>query len=92
MLEGAAGPRTRMLGTVTESGEEAAVVASSKMVVGVSGGREASEASWYWRLLRLEPLRSVVEPRVEPPPLEDLEEWKGKVFWGGRAVPRSGRT
>jgi hypothetical protein len=64
LFEGA-GPRTRMLGTEMESvGEELAVVASSKIVVGVSGGREAA-ASWYWRLLRLEELRSVLEPRVE---------------------------
>ena len=42
-----AGPRTRMLGIVMESvGEEFAVVASSKIVVGVSGGKEAA-ASWY---------------------------------------------
>ena len=84
-----AGPRTRMLGIVMESvGEELAVVASSKIVVGVSGGREAA-ASWYWRLLRLEELRSVFEPRVEP--WEVLEEWKGKVVCEGRGVLRSGR-
>jgi hypothetical protein len=63
-----AGPRTRMFGMVMLSvGDEVAVVASSKIVVGVSGGREAA-ASWYWRLLRLEELRSVavaLEPRVE---------------------------
>jgi len=42
LFEGA-GPRTRMLGTAMESvGEELAVVASSKIVVGVSGGREAA--------------------------------------------------
>jgi hypothetical protein len=84
-----AGPRTRMLGIAMLSvGEEVAVVASSKIVVGVSGGREAA-ASWYWRLLRLEELRSVavvLEPRVEV-----LEEWKGKVDWEGRGVLRSGR-
>lgn len=84
-----AGPRTRMLGIVMESvGEELAVVASSKMVVGVSGGREAA-ASWYWRLLRLEELRSVFEPRVEP--WEVLEEWKGNVVCDGRGVLLSGR-
>jgi hypothetical protein len=80
-----AGPRIAMLSV----GEEVAVVASSKIVVGVSGGREAA-ASWYWRLLRLEELRSVavvLEPRVEV--LED--EWKGKVVWEGRGVLRSGR-
>jgi hypothetical protein len=88
-----AGPRTRMLGIAMESvGEESAVVASSKMVVGVSGGREAA-ASWYWRLLRLEELRSVVEPRVEPRVelWEVLEEWKGNVVWEGRGVLLSGR-
>ena len=84
-----AGPRTRMLGIVMESvGEELAVVASSKIVVGVSGGKEAA-ASWYCRLLRLEELRSVFEPRVEP--WEVLEEWKGKVVCEGRGVLRSGR-
>ena len=84
-----AGPRTRMLGIVVESvGEELAVVASSKMVVGVSGGREAA-ASWYWRLLRLEELRSVFEPRVEP--CEVLEEWKGNVVCEGLGVLLSGR-
>jgi hypothetical protein len=78
-----------MLGTEMESvGEELAVVASSKIVVGVSGGKEAA-ASWYWRLLRLEELRSVLEPRVEP--WEFLEEWKGKDVCEGRGVLRSGR-
>ena len=61
-----AGPRTSILGIAMESvGDELAVVASSKIVVGVSGGNDAA-ASWYWRLLRLDELRSVVEPRVEP--------------------------
>jgi hypothetical protein len=88
LVEGA-GPRTRMLGIAIESvGEEVAVVASSKIVVGVSGGREAA-ASWYWRLLRLEVLRSVFEPRVEP--CEVLEEWKGNVLWEGLGVLLSGR-
>lgn len=81
-----AGPRTRMLGIAIESvGEEVAVVASSKIVVGVSGGSEAA-ASWYCLLLRDEELRSVVEPRVEV-----LEEWKGNVVWEGRGVLLSGR-
>lgn len=89
-LELGAGPRTRMLGIVIESvGDEVAVVASSNIVVGVSGGREAA-ASWYWRLLRLEELRSVVEPRVEP--WEFFEEWKGNVVCDGLGVLLSGRT
>ena len=42
LFEGA-GPRTRMIGTEMESvGDELAVVASSKIVVGVSGGRDAA--------------------------------------------------
>ena len=92
-LVAGAGPRTRMLGIAMEFvGEELAVVASSKIVVGVSGGREAA-ASWYWRLLRLEELRSVLEPRVEPrvEPWEVLDEWKGKGVWEGRGVLLSGR-
>lgn len=66
-----AGPRTRILGMAMESvGEDVAVVASSNMVVGVSGGSDAA-ASWYCLLLRLDELRSV-DPRVEP--WEVLEE------------------
>ena len=38
MLPVLAGPSTRMFGTLTESGDEFAVEASSKTVTGVSGG------------------------------------------------------
>lgn len=92
-----AGPSTRMLGMVTESGDEAAEeVVSSKMVVGVSGTMAAAEpagpegASWYCRLLMLEFDRG--SDRFE----DNLNGfWGGemdwKVVWLGRGVPRSGR-
>ena len=40
------GPRTRMLGIVTESEGEDAAVVSSNIVTGVSGGPGTERASW----------------------------------------------
>lgn len=68
-----------MLGTPA-SGEEAAVV-SSKIVDGVSGGRDG--ASWYELLLRLDEARP---ERVEGA----LWMFAGKLVWLGRGVPLSG--
>lgn len=50
-----AGPRTRIPGMTAESGEEAAVVESSKIVVGVSGGRprETCPCVESWRCMLL---------------------------------------